>query len=96
MPAGRGTVRHLSLGVVKWSQRLRRTGSPAPAKQGAAPPRKLAGERAFILSRLAEHPSITTRALAGELCGQGIEVTHMAVWRLMRAEGLTFKKNRAR
>ena len=82
--------------MVKWSQRLRRTGSLAPAKQGAAPPRKLAGERAFILSRLAEHPSITTRALAGELCGQGIEVTHMAVWRLMRAEGLTFKKNRAR
>ena len=95
MPAGRGTVRHLSLGVVKWSQRLRRTGSSAPAKQGAAPPRKLAGERAFILSRLAEHPSITTRALAGELCGQGIEVTHMAVWHLMPRRRLDVQKKTA-
>lgn len=82
--------------VVKWSQRVRRTGSVAPAKQGAAPPRKLEGERAFILARMAEHPSITTRALAAELSFRGIEVSHMAVWRLVRAEGMTFKKNRAR
>lgn len=82
--------------VVKWSQRLRHTGSVAPAKQGATPPRKLAGERDFILERIAEHPSITTRALAAELSSRGIEASHMAVWRLVRAEGMTFKKNCAR
>ncbi|MEM0906370.1 MAG: IS630 family transposase, partial [Pseudomonadota bacterium] len=43
------------------------------------PPRKLEGERAFILARIAEHPSITTRGLAAELSSRGIQVSHMAV-----------------
>ena len=82
--------------VVKWSQRLRQTGSLSPAKMGTTKRSKLVNEREFILSRLAEHPSITTRQLAFELGTRGIKASHMAVWRLLRAEGMTFKKNRAR
>ena len=82
--------------VVKWSLRLRATGSLAPAKQGGTRRRKLESEREFLLARVAQHPSMTTRELARELGARGLDASHMAVWRLLRAEGITFKKNRAR
>jgi len=82
--------------VVKWSLRLRETGSVAPARQGGTRRCKLEDERAFLLARIAEHASVTTRDLAAELAARGVKVSHMAVWRLLRAEGITFKKNRAR
>ena len=46
-----------------------------------------------VESRLAEKPDLTVRALAAELCERGTTVTHDTVWRFMRREGLTFKKN---
>jgi len=45
--------------VVKWSQRARRTGSPAAAKVGGRRPFALARERDFVHARLAEKPDIT-------------------------------------
>lgn len=47
----------------------------------------------WVKSRLAEKPDLTVRALAAELCERGTTVTHDTVWRFMRREGLTFKKN---
>lgn len=78
--------------VVKWSQRLRQTGSVQPAPRSRPRPHKLAGEREAILGRLAAHPSVTTRQIAAELRARGVDASHMAVWRLLRAEGLSFKK----
>lgn len=48
--------------VVKWSQRFRATGSAAARPMGGRRPYALAGERDWILGRLAEKPDVTLRA----------------------------------
>jgi len=82
--------------VVKWTQRHRATGSAAPGKMGGHRPYLLAGEREFLLSRVADEPDISMRALADELAERGIIVSHVSVWNLLRREDQSFKKKRAR
>jgi transposase len=82
--------------VVKWSQRFRATGSAAAHKVGGRRPYALAGERAWLLTRLGEQPDITLRALASELAARGIKVSHFAVWHFFEHEGISFKKKPAR
>lgn len=48
-----------------------------------------------ISSRLAAKSDWTVRALAADLRADGIEVSHDTVWRFLRGQGLTFKKNSA-
>lgn len=48
-----------------------------------------------ITSRLAAKSDWTVRALAADLRADGIAVSHDTVWRFMRRQGLTFKKNAA-
>ena len=60
--------------VVKWSQRHRATGSAAAKPMGGQRPFVLEAERAWLLARIHETPSITTRALARELAARGIVV----------------------
>ncbi|MGZ2376740.1 transposase [Sinorhizobium medicae] len=43
--------------------------------------------------RLAAKPDWTVRALAADLKAAGIDVSHDTVWRFLRREGKTFKKN---
>ena len=78
--------------VVKWSQRFRATGSAAAYKVGGRRPYALAGERDWLLARLAEKPDITLRALGAELAARGIKVSHFAVWHFFEHEGISFKK----
>jgi len=82
--------------VVKWSQRFRATGSAAAYKVGGRRPFALAGERAWLLARLAEQPDITLRGLGAELARRGIKVSHFAVWHFFEHEGISFKKKPAR
>src|SRR5271154_3953677 len=53
--------------VVKWSQRFRATGSAAAHKVGGRRPYALAGEREWLLARVAEKPDITFAALGAQL-----------------------------
>lgn len=55
----------------------------------------LLGATAAITSRLAAKSDWTVRALAADLRADGIAVSHDTVWRFMRRQGLTFKKNAA-
>jgi transposase len=82
--------------VVKWSQRHRATGSVAAKPMGGRRPFVLEAERRWLLARLRETPSITTRALARQLAERGIVVSHVSVWNILRHERQTFKKNRLR
>ena len=80
--------------VVKWSQRKRRTGSAAAMPMGwRNRPLLLAGERAWLLERVAARPDLTLRGLQGELEARGIRVSCKAIWSFFRAERLTFKKS---
>lgn len=83
--------------VVKWSQRKRRTGSAAASPMGwRNRPLRLAGERAWLLERLAVQPDLTLRAIQGELLDRGMRVSLKAIWHFLRVEQLTFKKKPAR
>ena len=82
--------------VVKWSHRFRATGSAAAYWMGGHRPRVLAGEREWLLSRLVEKPDVTLRALVGELRERGVAASYGAVWRLLKAEGITVKKKPVR
>src|SRR5215468_1944422 len=82
--------------VVKWSQRFRKEGSPAARRAGGRRPYALAGEREWLLGRLAEQPDVTLRALLAELADRGIKVSYYAVWHFFEHEGISFKKKPAR
>jgi transposase len=83
--------------VVKWSQRFRATGSAAAArKRGWQRPYAVAGEREWLLARLAEKPDITLRALTAELADRMLKVSCYAVWHFFEHEGISFKKKLAR
>ncbi len=82
--------------VVKLMKRYRATGSLEPGQIGGHRKPILENERAWILARIAEQPDITVRALADELAARGTIVSHVSVWNLLKREGLSFKKNRAR
>jgi transposase len=82
--------------VVKWSQRFRATGSAAARRMGGTRSYALAGERAWLLGRLAEKPDVTLRALLAELAERGIKVSYYAVWHFFEHEGISFKKKPAR
>jgi len=82
--------------VVRWSQRFRLTGSVAAKPMGSRLPRLLAGERGWLLARIAAKPDITLRALVGELHERGVRASYGSVWRLLNDEDISFKKKRVR
>lgn len=82
--------------VVKWSQRRRATGSVAPKPMGGYRRRVLVAHRAFILEQLARTPHLTLHGLKDLLAARGVDVSHDTVWKFLRREGLSFKKNAVR
>jgi len=82
--------------VVKWSQRQRSTGSAAARPMGGKRPRSLAAHRDWILTKLRSAPDMTLRGLVVVLADRGIVTSYGSVWRLIRNEGITFKKNAVR
>ena len=82
--------------VVKWSQRQRATGTAASRQMGGHRKRLLEPHRALVIDRVKAAPDITLKALVAELAEQGIATSTVSVWRLVRSEGLRFKKNAVR
>lgn len=82
--------------VVKWSQRYRKTGSAAAYRMGGNRPWVLEPERDWLLARLAEKPDLTLHALLSELADRDVNVCCDALWRFLKREGISFKKNRVR
>lgn len=82
--------------VTKWCHRQRETGSPAAKAMGGKRPRKLEDERPWLLARIAEKPDLTLHALLAELSARGVTICCDTLWRFLRREGISFKKNRAR
>ncbi len=82
--------------VVKWSRRVRETGSPAPAKFGGYRTCTLEPHRAFIIAQIEKVPHLTLHGLKDLLAKRGIMVSHDTVWRFLHREGQSFKKNALR
>jgi putative transposase len=81
--------------VSKWMKLKRETGSLAPGQVGGHKKPMLSGEPAAWLRERCRSGPFTTRGLAAELLARGIKTDRRAVWVFVRAEGLSFKKNRA-
>jgi transposase len=79
--------------AVKWSQRLRDTGSAAAKPVGGARRDALAAAGSWVLARIAEKPDITLHALLAELADRGTRVSYGALWRFTKRQRLSFKKN---
>jgi transposase len=82
--------------VVKWSQRKRQTGSVAAKPMGSRQARSLAAQRDWLLGRIVAKPDVTLRELVAELNARTITTSYGSVWRLLRDEGISFKKKPAR
>ena len=82
--------------AVRWSQAARATGSVAPKPMGGKRPYLLADQREFLLGRLAEKPDLTLHALLAELRERGVVVSCDTLWRFLRKEKVSFKKNAVR
>jgi transposase len=83
--------------VVIWVKRFRETGSAAPGQMGGHKPRKIRGEHRTWLITRCQSGAFTLRGLVAELASErGLAVDYRSVWEFVHAEGLSFKKNRAR
>ena len=82
--------------VILWVKEFRATGKQAALPMGGRRRFALLSERAWLLARIAVAPDLTGRALRAELAERGTKVSYDAVWRFLREERLTFKKNSAR
>jgi transposase len=63
---------------------------------GGRRPVKLAGQRAFILKRIASKPDITIRGLMAELAERGSIASYGAVWTFLHRQRQSYKKKPAR
>jgi transposase len=82
--------------VVEWVRVWRESGSLAAKPMGGDHSSRLKGERAWLLTRIAAVPDLTLEEIRAELRDRGIHVGYGTVWRFFAAEGISFKKNRAR
>jgi transposase len=81
--------------AVKLVDRIRRTGSAAPARQGR-PPGKLAAHLAALLDWVEAEPDITMPELSAKLAAEKKVTAHPAsLSRVLLKAGLSFKKNSA-
>jgi putative transposase len=83
--------------VIEWVRAWRETGSFAAKPMGGDHSSRLHGEeRAWLLERVEAVPDLTLEELRLELADRGVRVGYGTVWRFFAAEGISFKKNRAR
>lgn len=97
--SARGAARHLEVSEsvgIKWAQRRRATGSLAPGKMGGHLRPKLEPERDWLLALVGREKDLTLHAILARLAEErAVVVSCDALWRFLRALGITFKKRRS-
>jgi putative transposase len=77
--------------VLKWLQRLSRTGSVAPGRVRGHVKATIAGpHRDWVLAR-SEAGDVTLHSLAWGVAGRGLKVDAVTVWTFLRRKGKRFK-----
>ena len=82
--------------VIAWVRVWRESGRLSAKPMGGDHSSRLRDERDWLLQRIEEAPDLTLEELRAELAGRGKRVGYGTVWRFFAAEGISFKKNRAR
>lgn len=76
--------------VIRWTQRLETTGSPAANLMGGTRRDILGEQRLWLRQRLAKKPDL--EALRAELAARGCKASLGAIRKFCQVEKLTFKK----
>ena len=82
--------------VIDWVAVWRASGRITAKPMGGDHNSRLKGERAWLLERIEAAADLTLEEIRAELAERGIHVGYGTVWRFFAAEGISFKKNRAR
>ena len=82
--------------VIDWVDAWRAEGRLKHRPMGGDHSSRLKDEREWLLQRVGEAADLTLEELRRELAGRGKVVGYGTVWRFFAAEGISFKKNRAR
>ena len=82
--------------AIKWVAVWRTEGRLVAKPMGGDHNSRLKGERDWLLERIALVPDLTLEEIRAELATRGKPVGYGTVWRFFAAEGISFKKNRAR
>lgn len=82
--------------VIDWINAFRADGRLTARAMGGDHSSRLKGERVWLLERIAAVPDLTLEEIRAELAARGKHVGYGTVWRFFAAEGVSFKKNRAR
>ena len=80
--------------AVKLMQRVRTTGSTAPARIGGYRKPILAAHADLLRELTATRKDITLAEIKAELASQGIAVSKSTIWTMLGRLGLTHKKSR--
>ena len=82
--------------VIEWLRVWREDGRLAALPMGGDHNSRLKEDRDWLLERVAAQPDLTLEEFRAELAARGKHVGYGTVWRFFAAEGISFKKNRAR
>ena len=82
--------------VIEWVEAWHKEGRMSAKPMGGDRSSRLKAERVWLLQRIAAAPDLTLEEIRAELAGRGKPVGYGTVWRFFAAEGISFKKNRAR
>jgi transposase len=82
--------------VIDWVDAWRAEGRLTHRPMGGDHSSRLKDEREWLLQRIGEAADLTLEELRRELADRGKVVGYGTVWRFFAAEGISFKKNRAR
>lgn len=82
--------------VIDWVAAWRAEGRLKHRPMGGDHSSRLKDEREWLLQRIDEAADLTLEELRRELAARGKVVGYGTVWRFFAAEGISFKKNRAR
>jgi len=82
--------------AIRWAARAGKEGSPAAKPMGGKRRDVLETQRDWLLGQVKKHPDLTLGALLCQLDHRGCKVCCNTLWRFLRAEGISFKKNAVR
>jgi transposase len=82
--------------VIDWVDAWGEEGRLVAKRMGGDHRSRLKDERTWLLGVIAATPDLTLEEIRAALAARGIHVGYGTVWRFFAAEGISFKKNRAR
>jgi len=82
--------------AIRWAARAGKEGSPAAKPMGGKRRDALKDQRDWLLKHVKKHPDLTLDARLRLLERRGCKIVSDTLWRFLRKEDVSFKKNAVR